>query len=155
MKLSRSIALTVLVGLIVAATAIAQEKPIKRSELPAAVERTVVEQSQGATIRGFSQEKEKGQSLYEVEMTVNGKSRDILMDASGSILEVEAEVALDSLPTPVKQGLQKKAGKGKILNIESITKQKRLVAYEAQVESAGKRSEVQVSPDGGVLLHEE
>jgi hypothetical protein len=33
-----------------------QEKKIKRSDLPPAVEKAVVEQSQGATIRGFSQE---------------------------------------------------------------------------------------------------
>jgi hypothetical protein len=36
------------------------EKKIKRSALPPAVEKAVVEQSQGATIRGFSEEREKG-----------------------------------------------------------------------------------------------
>jgi hypothetical protein len=142
-------------GLLFAATAAAQEKKIKRSDLPPAVEKTVVEQSAGATIRGFSTEKEKGQTLYEVEMTVNGHSKDISMTADGSIVEIEEQVSLDSLSPEVKAGLQAKARKGKILKVESLTKKDKLVAYEAQVETNGKKSEVQVGPDGKPLDHEE
>ena len=142
-------------GLLFAGTAAAQEKKIKRSDLPPAVEKTVVEQSAGATIRGFSTEKEKGQTLYEVEMAVNGHSKDISMTADGSIVEIEEQVSLDSLSPEVKAGLQAKARKGKILKVESLTKKDKLVAYEAQVETNGKKSEVQVGPDGKPLDHEE
>jgi hypothetical protein len=142
-------------GLLLAGTAFAQEKKIKRSDLPPAVEKTVAAQSTGATIRGFSTEKEKGQTLYDVEMTVNGHSKDITMGADGSIVEVEEQVAVDSLSPEVKAGLQAKAGKGKILKVESLTKKDKLVAYEAQVETNGKKSEVQVGPDGKPLDHEE
>jgi hypothetical protein len=142
-------------GLLFAGIAYAQEKKIKRSDLPPAVEKTVAAQSAGATIRGFSTEKEKGQTLYEVEMTVNGHSKDISMAADGSIVEIEEQVALDSLSPDVKAGLQAKAGKGKILKVESLTKKDKLVAYEAQVQTNGKKSEVQVGPDGKPLDHEE
>jgi hypothetical protein len=142
-------------GLLLAGTASAQEKKIKRSDLPPAVEKTVVAQSAGATIRGFSSEAEKGQTLYEAEIMVNGHSKDVLMAADGSIVEVEEQVALDSLSAEVKAGLQAKAGKGKILKVESITKKNKLVAYEARVDTNGKKSEVQVGPDGKPLDHEE
>jgi uncharacterized membrane protein YkoI len=142
-------------GLLLAGAVSAQEKKIKRSDLPPAVEKTVAAQSEGATIKGFSTEKEKGQTLYEVEMTVNGHSKDITMGADGSVVEIEEQVALDSLSPEVKAGLQAKAGKGKILKVESLTKKDKLVAYEAQVESNGKKSEVQVGPDGKPLDHEE
>ncbi len=142
-------------ALLLAGTAYAQEKKIKRSDLPLAVEKTVAAQSAGATIRGFSTEKEKGQTLYEVEMTVNGHSKDISMTADGSIVEIEEQVSLDSLSPEVKAGLQAKAGAGKILKVESLTKKEKLVAYEAQVETNGKKSEVQVGPDGKPLDHEE
>jgi len=142
-------------GLLLAGTAFAQEKKIKRSDLPPAVEKTVAAQSAGATIRGFSTEKEKGQTLYEVEMTVSGHSKDITIGADGSIVEIEEQVALDSLSPEVKAGLQAKAGKGKILKVESLTKKDKLVAYEAQVDTNGKKSEVQVGPDGKTLDHEE
>ncbi len=75
-----------------------QEKKIKRSDLPAAVEKTVVAESAGATIKGFSQEKENGQIFYEAEMTVNGHTKDVLIDANGAVVEVEEEVAVDTLP---------------------------------------------------------
>ena len=141
--------------LLLAGTASAQEKKIKRSELPPAVEKTVSAQSAGATIRGFSTEKEKGQTLFEVEMTVSGHSKDVSMTADGSIVEVEEQVAFDSLSPEIKAGLQAKAGKGKITKVESLTKKDKLVAYEAQVVTNGKRSEVQVGPDGKPLDHEE
>jgi hypothetical protein len=133
----------------------AQEKKIKRSDLPAAVEKTVVAQSQGATIRGFSTEQENGQTYYEAEMIVDGHSKDVLIAANGDIAEVEEQAAVDSLPAPVRDGLQVKAGKGKLLKVESITKHDKVVAYEAEVLAAGKHSEVQVGPNGQSLDHEE
>ncbi len=142
-------------GLLLAGTASAQEKKIKRSDLPPAVEKTMAGQSAGATVRGFSTEKEKGQTLYEVEMTVNGHSKDVLIAVDGSIVEIEEQVALDSLSPEVKAGLQAKAGKGKLVKVESLTKKGKLVAYEAQVDTNGKKSEVQVGPDGKPLDHEE
>ena len=154
MKTNHLVAL-VASGLLLAGTASAQEKKIKRSDLPPAVEKTVAAQSVGATIRGFSTEKEKGQTLYEVEMTVNGHSKDISIAADGSIVEIEEQVALDSLSPEVKAGLQAKAGKGKLVKVESLTKKDKLVAYEAQVDTNGKKSEVQVGPGGKPLDHEE
>jgi len=154
MRVSLFVAMTAS-GLLLAGNASAQEKKIKRSDLPPAVEKTVAAQSEGATIKGFSTEKEKGETLYEAEMTVNGHSKDISMTADGSIVEIEEQVAMDSLSADVKAGLQAKAGKGKILKVESLTKKGKLVAYEAKVDTDGKKSEVQVGPDGKPLDHEE
>jgi uncharacterized membrane protein YkoI len=119
------------------------------------VEKTVAAQSQGATIKGFSQETENGQTFYEAEMTVNGHSKDVSIDATGAVAEIEEQVVLASLPTPVQAGLQAKAGSGKILKVESISKHGKLVAYEAKVQTDGKKSEIQVDPDGKPLDHEE
>jgi len=154
MKTNQKICLLV-ASLVVVASAFAQEKKIKRSELPAAVEKTVVAQSKGATIRGFSEEKEKGQTTYEAEMLLNGHTKDVLMDANGVLIEIEEQVDLQAVSAEVRAGLQAKAGKGKITKIESITKKDKLVAYEAHVVTDGKKSEVQVGPDGRPLDHEE
>jgi hypothetical protein len=140
-------------GLLLVGSTHAQEKKIKRSELPAAVEKTVVEQSKGATIRRFSEEKEHGQTTYEVEMVVNGRSKDVEMDASGTVIDIEEQVDLQVISTEVRTGLQAKAGKGQITKVESITKNDNLVAYEAQVVTDGKKSEVQVGADGKPLNH--
>jgi hypothetical protein len=147
--------LALALGTVGVTSAVGQEKKIKRSDLPPAVEKTVAAQSQGATIRGFSQEEEKGQIYYEAELLVDGHSKDLMMDADGAIVEVEEQVAIDSLPAAVKNGLQSKAGSGKLTKVESLTKHDKLVAYEAQVLTGGKKSEVQVGPDGKPLDHEE
>src|SRR6266446_5016907 len=72
------------------------EKKIKRSDLPPTVEKTVANQTQGATIRGFNEEKENGQTYYEAETTVSGHSKDILIDPTGAVVEVEEEIELSS-----------------------------------------------------------
>jgi uncharacterized membrane protein YkoI len=151
------ISVMIMGSLLVAGTMAAQEteKKVQRSDLPAAVQKTADAQSKGATVRGFSKEIENGQTFYEAAFVVNGHSRDVSIDASGKVVEVEEEVPFDSLTDAVKQGLQAKAGKGKLGKVESLTKNGKLVAYEAKVTTGTKKSEVQVGPDGKPLAHEE
>ena len=157
MKISQASSVAAVATMLLAALALApgQEKRIKRSDLPPAVKKAVVEHSQGATIRGFSQEKENGQTFYEAELIVNGHSKDVLMDGDGAVVEVEEQVATESLPPAVRAGLQSKIGNGKLVKVETLTKKGKLVAYEAQVLTKGKKLEVQVGPDGKPLDREE
>jgi hypothetical protein len=141
--------------LALSATAKGQEKKINRTQLPPEVEKTVARESEGATINGFSTEIEKGKRLYEVELTISGHSKDISMDKNGNIVEVEEEVSMDSLPSSVQDALKKRAGAGTIGKIESLTKNGKLVAYEAHVKTGAKRSEIQVGPNGEKLAHPE
>src|ERR1700730_9126747 len=144
-----------LTGLATLSTIPAQEKKLKREELPPAVEKTVAEQSKGAAIRGFSTGLEYGKMLYEVELVVSGHGKDISMDEQGNIVEVEEEVSIESLPGGVKEGLTKAAGSGIVGKVESLTKRGKLVAYQAVVKTGAKRSEIQVGPDGKKLAHPE
>ena len=146
---------SVVVALATCSVVVAQEKKITRAQLPPAVEKTVARESQGATINGFATEIENGKRLYEVDLTVDGHSKDISMDKNGNIVEIEEEVAMDSLPAAVQEGLRKAAGAGTIGKIESLTKRGKLVAYEAQVKRGAKRSEIQVGPNGEKLAHPE
>ena len=156
MNLYEKLVLAVLVtGMATLSAVQAQEKKLKREDLPPAVEKTVAEQSKGAAIQGFSTEMEGGKSLYEVELVVSGHGKDISMDKDGNIVEVEEEIPLESLSSPVKDGLTQAAGSGTISKVESITKNGKLVAYEADVKTGTKRSEVQVGPDGKKLAHPE
>jgi hypothetical protein len=133
----------------------AQEKHLKKSDLPAAVQKVADQQSQGATVRGYSSETEDGKLQYEVSLTLDGHTKDVAIAPDGTINEIEEQVFLEKLPSSVRDALQKKAGPGKIVKVESLTKRDQLVAYEAQVTSGGKRSEIQVGPDGRPLTHPE
>jgi hypothetical protein len=140
---------------VLVASCSAQERRIRKAQLPPAVQAAVDAQSQGAKVLGFSEEKEHGKTFYEAELRLNGHSKDVLMDAAGKVVEVEEEVAVNALPAAVRDALQAKAGAGKIVKVESLTKHDKLVAYEAKVLNKGKKSEIQVGPGGSVLGHEE
>jgi hypothetical protein len=131
------------------------EMSIPRAALPAAVQKTANEQSTGAVIKRYVKDNENGQLEYEVEMMINGHSKDVSIARDGRLLEIEEQVAMSDLPLAVQEGLKNKAGKGSISKIESITKKERVVAYEAQVRTNGRHSEIQVGPDGKALDHEE
>jgi hypothetical protein len=137
------------------ASAEEKEKKIERSQLPPKVEKAMAALTENSTIRGFRRENEHGQTYYEVELTVGGHHKDILLDTQGEVVEIEQEVALGSLPAAVQDALQGRARQGKLRKVESITKHGRLVAYEAQVLNNGERSEIQVGPEGEFLNHEE
>jgi hypothetical protein len=155
MSTFRSTGIALAACLLLGGSSFAQEKKIKRSELPPAVEKQVAEVSKGASIKGFTEEKENGKTSYEVAMEVNGHSKDVEMDKNGTILEVEEEIAMESVPADAREGLTAKAGGGKIVKVESLMKKGKIVAYEAKVMTAGKKTEIQVGPDGKPLGHEE
>lgn len=139
-----------------ATVALATEKKIQRSALPPAVEKTVQAQSQGATIKGFTMETEKGKVEYEVEMTVNGHGKDISMDKDGKVLEVEEQVALDSLPAAAKSAMLAKAAGAKIVEVEAVSnKDGKIVSYEAGTLKGTKKGEVAVGPNGEKVADDE
>jgi hypothetical protein len=86
---------------------------------------------------------------------VSGHSKDVLMDVDGRVVEMEEQISIESLPPAVREGLQTRAGTGKLIKVETLTKSGKLVAYEARVLINGKRSEIQVGPDGKPLPQEE
>ena len=119
-------------------------------DLPAAVQNAVKKQTGGAQFRGFAQEVEKGKTFYEAETIVNGKSRDILFDGNGALVEVEEETTLDSIPAAAKGALEKAAAGGKITKVETVTAGSK-VKYEAAITKGRKKSEFAVGADGSVV----
>jgi len=141
--------------LVAASESHAKEKQLKKSDLPPAVQTTADKQSQGAKVFGYASEMEEGKLRYEVQLMVNGRSRDVTIAPDGAVLEIEQQVDLSELPAAVREGLQKKADAGTITKVESLTKLGVLVAYEAHLKKGNKRWEVQVGPAGNSLPHPE
>jgi hypothetical protein len=132
----------------------AAEKKINRSELPPAVEKTVQAQSAGATIKGFTKEVEGGQVVYEVEMTVNGHSKDVDIAKDGTVLETEEGVELNSLPASAQKALSVLAKGATIVKVESVAKKGKIVSYEARTINGAKKGEIAVGPNGEAIPQE-
>jgi uncharacterized membrane protein YkoI len=132
-----------------AAIAGAAEKTVAMKDLPPAVQKTVQDQTKGAEIKGLSMEKENGKTTYEVETMVNGKHRDLEIDSTGAVTEIEEETTLDSIPPAAKAVMSRKAMGGRIAMVETVTNGGAVVAYEAEyVDKNGRKREVRVKPDG-------
>jgi uncharacterized membrane protein YkoI len=124
------------------------ETKVKLEQLPPAVQAAVKEQTRNASLVGLSKETEKGKTMYEVETKVDGKSRDVTLDASGSVVEIEEEVDIATLPAAAKAAIEKKAAGGRITKVEKLTAGPN-ASYEAAITSkSGKKTEVGVNADG-------
>ena len=128
--------------------ATAAEKKLQMKDLPAAVQKTVQEQTKGAEIKGLSTETENGKTTYEVETMVKGKHRDFLVDAKGAVTEVEEETTIDSIPAAARVAIEKKVAGGKIGMVETMTRGGATFYEAAYTSKAGKKLEVLVKPDG-------
>ena len=145
----RQIALTTalamsMAGLVVVDGAAEADQKLQMKDLPAAVQTGVTANLIGGTLKGLSKEVEGDKTIYEVETTLNGRTRDFLLDATGRLIELEDEMAMDVVPAAVKAALE---AHGKIVKIESVTRGK-VVTYEGTVEKGGKKSEVAVDANG-------
>jgi hypothetical protein len=146
----RILAATVLVsGAFVAGLVSAQdsETEVKLQDLPPAVAQTVKAQSQGATLRGLSKEVKGGATLYEAELLVRGRTKDVLLDAQGKVVSVEEQTTLDEIPASSRAAIQKAVGTGKLVLVEKVTKGE-TTFYEGHISNGRKALEVKVDADG-------
>ena len=134
---------------------LAQEQKLTREHLPPAVAATIDRETQGAHIKGYSTEREHGQTVFEAETIVNGHTRDLQVAKDGTLNEIEEEVSQSELPPAVQTALTTKANGAQITKVESLTKGGKLVAYEAATLKGSKKGEIQVGPNGEKLNHEE
>jgi uncharacterized membrane protein YkoI len=138
---------SVLTLIVCSAIAKASEKQISYNDLPAAVQKAAQRESQGATVLRYSKEVENGKVEYEVEMTVGGKSRDVSIDPSGKVVEIEQQVSLDAVPVAAMAAIRKGAAGGSIRKIEQVSSNSE-IAYEAQILSNRQHREIRVHADG-------
>jgi len=69
------------------------EKEIPLSDVPAVAIEAAQGAVEGITLTEAAVEEEKGQTLYDIEGTANGKEYTIKVAAEGKVLEVEEETA--------------------------------------------------------------
>jgi uncharacterized membrane protein YkoI len=134
---------------LVAGTVLAQESETKANlrSLPPAVQQAVKAQSQGATLRGVAKEVKDGVTLYEAELSVQGRTRDITFDADGKVVMVEDQTTLNKIPAAARTAIQKAIGTGKLVLVEKVTRGEKTY-YEGHITHGPKVSEVKVDANG-------
>jgi uncharacterized membrane protein YkoI len=121
------------------------EAKLQVKDLPPAVRAAVEAETKNATLKGLGKEKENGKTVYELETLVNGRSRDLMIDAAGKIYEVEEQLDLDKAPAAVQAAI---AARGKVLTLETATTNGK-VHYEGRARTkAGKTVSFDLDADG-------
>jgi hypothetical protein len=137
-----------LVIVLTSVTVLAAEQKVLMKDLPPPVQAAVKAETAGAAVKGISLETEHGVTVYEVETIVNGLSRDLLIDKSGTVVEVEEQVALSAAPLPVQQALSLM---GQVLKLERVTAYG-VTTYEGHIRQASKKRSVTVNANGQVVV---
>ena len=138
-----------------ATPALARDREIKQSEVPAVVMKAVNSKYPDAKPSKFSTETEKGKPVYEVKLDVGGKSTELSFAPDGTLLAEEQVIDVGELPASVKSALSASSyAKAKILRAEKEQKDG-ATRYEVLVEEQGKKSEVVFDAGGKLVKHEE
>jgi hypothetical protein len=138
----------------------AQEAEIPVNQLPKAVADAAKAKFPGAQWRGASRESENGKTIYEIEMTHEGRKMDVSFLGDGTLDLVETEVPEAELPAAVSRPVKDKYPGARINLAESVRKgpalKKEVDYYELHLTTTDKKSvEVEVDGKGKILKTEE
>jgi uncharacterized membrane protein YkoI len=124
------------------------QKKLTLQDLPPAVQKTIQGELKGGEIKSIGKETEHGVAQYEVETMLNGKHRDFEVDTKGTLLVVEEETTLDSVPAAAKAAILKKVADGKLTSVELVMRGGETMYEAGYTSKAGRKHEVLVKADG-------
>ena len=135
--------------IIISVTSFAQEKKIDKKDLPKEVIESFQKAYPNAQIKGTSTEKENGITYYEIESMEGVQGRDLLYTFDGKVAEIEEAIALNAVPSFVKESIMKKYPKWEISKAEKVTKGGKY-NYEVVVKQGSKQHEVVMDSKGNI-----
>jgi len=127
-----------------------QEREVTESEMPAAVLQAFRSAYPGATVRGYSEEIEAGQTFHEVSFEFEGKKLDVVYHPDGKVKVAETVIAHEQLPDAARQAIAKKFPQPSIELAERLEKDGK-VFFEARVLNDEKRFEMVFSESGALI----
>jgi len=129
--------------------------PAARGECPQMIKAAVEKSYPGATNQTCKQEKQGGKTLYEVDLTTKtGGKVELDMAPDGTVLQVEEQVSLDTVPSAVLKAFKDKYPG---VNASGAVKQTRpdgKVFFEIAFETGGTKKEATFAA-GGAFVEEE
>lgn len=122
---------TALAAVVPTARAAAQDSP------PATVAGAFHQAYPAARILHVSKERRAGQVVYEIESRDGDTRRDLIYSVSGSVLEIEEVVPVDSVPRAVRAAAERQVAGGKLVGAERVTRGD-VILFEVQMRLNGR-----------------
>ena len=120
------------------------ERKVTKADVPAAALSSLKKLADGAEITEFAEEIDKGNTFYEGSWETSlGIKTDVLVTASGDLVEIEEQVSENQVPDAVLKLARETAGQGNPLTFEKKT----FFLYEVKFEKGNKEHEILLTPD--------
>lgn len=119
------------------------------AKLPAPVVAAFRTSYPNATIKNVAKETENGRTVWEVESVDNNLTRDIVYNPDGTIVDMEEEVAIASLPAAVTDAVKAKHSKATITKAEKTTAGQK-TWFELTLKGAAVTS-IEMTPEGKLM----
>ena len=133
----------------------ASQQPAEQDALPAAVAAAFGQANPALEIVEFEREELDGKVVYEIETRTGEFEKDFVYLEDGTLLQIEEEIAVESLPEPVLAAIMAAHPGAEVDEAEMITTGD-VVGYQVDVEVAEDQEfELLVSPDGQILSSEQ
>jgi hypothetical protein len=130
--------------------AIAAEEEINKKDVPAAVITAFEKAYPKAAIKGVEKSEKDGQALYEIG-SMNGTSEiEAGYSADGILIQVTEDISVKALPAAVKKAIVAEYPKGKMKDVEKITRGA-VVEYEVDV-AVGKDKSKLILDEAGKII---
>jgi hypothetical protein len=132
------------------------EKKLMPSDVPPKVMSAMDTRFQGAQYTSITKEEEKGNTIYDFELTQGGRKYEADVKEDGTIVEIEKAIEQRDLPAPVSDAINKKYPNATYKEVmeKSLVNGKQETPHEYEVvltTSKGKEEEVTVSTDGKIV----
>lgn len=129
-----------------------QEREVTKEEMPQAVLQAFNQAYPGATVRGYSEEIEEGQTFHEVSFIFEDKKFDVVYHPDGKVKVTEMVIAHEQLPEAARQAISKEFPRSSIELAEKLEKDGKIF-FEARVLNMenNKRHEMVFSESGTLI----
>ncbi len=128
-----------------------EERAVAEKEGPAAALATLKKLARGAKITEFAEEIEHGHTFYEGSwIAPSGGKMDVLVTASGDLVEIEEQVSAKQVPATVLAAARAAAGSDTRMGFEKKT----LILYEVKFRKGDGWHELLLTADGRCLEEE-
>jgi uncharacterized membrane protein YkoI len=121
------------------------ERKVTEAEVPKAALAALKKLAAGAKIYELAEEIEHGSTFYEGSWkNPSGANMDVLVTATGDLVEIEEEIGADQVPAATLKAARKAAGKRAEISFEKKT----MILYEIKFQKGNRGYELLLTPDG-------
>ena len=126
-------------------------KKISKKEIPPEVMNAFVAKYPGAEIKGQEKQIREKVAFYQIASVDSGKSRDVLFQADGVVVEVAESVEEGQIPQNIRTAVKQKYPDAAISNVFWVTRGQH-VEYEISLETGKKTTDVVANLAGKIFV---